>query len=82
MQAEKLAHWSQVVGNFGLIACLVLVAVQIRQNTAATEAQLTSDAMSNRNQLQIAILGEHAADALAKALDDPGALTTSELIVL
>ena len=59
-----------------------MVAVQIQQNTSATEAQMLSDAVAARNEFQMAIVGEDAAAALAKAIDDPTNLTTKELVVL
>lgn len=82
MNSEKMGNWLQILGNFGLIAGLVLVAVQIQQNTTATEAQMISEAIAARNEFQLAIVGEDAAEALAKAIDDPANLTTKELIVL
>ena len=33
MDSNKLSNWLQVAGNFGLLAGLVLVAVQINQNS-------------------------------------------------
>lgn len=82
MNTERVGNWIQILGNLGLIAGLVLVAVQIQQNTSATEAQMLSEAIAARNEFQMAIVGEDAAEALAKAVDDPTNLTTEELIVL
>ena len=82
MNTQRVGDWLQILGNFGLIAGLVLVAVQIKQNTSATEAQMLSDAIAARNEFQMTIVGEDAAEALAKAVDDPTNLTTKELIVL
>jgi hypothetical protein len=43
MRSDKLVNWLQVLGNFGLIAGLVLVAIQIQQNTDITRAQMISE---------------------------------------
>ncbi len=43
---------------------------------------MLSDSISARNALQMAIVGENAAEVLAKAIDDPQNLSTKELIVL
>ncbi len=37
MNSEKLANWLQSVGNLGILAGLVLVAVEINQNTASVQ---------------------------------------------
>ncbi len=37
MNSEKLANWLQIVGNLGILAGLVLVAVEINQNTASVQ---------------------------------------------
>ncbi len=40
----RITAWLQVVGNFGLIIGLVLVAIQINQNSNLSRAQLAHDA--------------------------------------
>jgi len=37
MNSEKLANWLQIGGNLGILAGLVLVAVEINQNTASVQ---------------------------------------------
>jgi hypothetical protein len=64
VNTERVGNWIQILGNLGLIAGLVLVAVQIQQNTSATEAQMLSEAIAARNEFQMAIVGEDAAEAL------------------
>ena len=82
MNSEKLVHWLQIIGNFGLIAGLVLVAVQIQQNTEMTKAQMISEDRSIAVALKLAVLGENPAKAVAKAIDSPGKLTTEDMYVL
>ncbi len=56
MDSSKLGNWLQIVGNAGLIVGLVLVAVQIRQNTLATRAasyHAITDVMNKTNHLVI-----------------------------
>ena len=37
MSSEKLANWLQIVANLGILAGLIMVAVQINQNTASVK---------------------------------------------
>jgi hypothetical protein len=82
VNSEKLVHWLQIIGNFGLIAGLVLVAVQIQQNTEMTKAQMISEDRGIAVALKLAVLGENPAKAVAKAIDSPGQLTTEDMFVL
>ncbi len=37
MNTEKLAHWLTIIGNLGIIIGLILVAVEVNQNTASNK---------------------------------------------
>ena len=43
MDSEKITRWLTLAANVGVIAGLVLVAVQINQNTQITKAQIAND---------------------------------------
>ena len=43
MNLDKLANWLQIIGNLGILAGLILVAMQINQNTQATIATASTD---------------------------------------
>jgi hypothetical protein len=82
VESGKLANWLQILGNVGLIAGLVLVAVQIKENTDATKAQMVNEGFAAELALRLAVVGENASSALSKAIDRPDALTTEEMVVL
>jgi hypothetical protein len=63
VESGKLANWLQILANLGLIAGLVLVAVQIKQNTDTTKAQMISDGLAHYSNLFLAVAGEKAATA-------------------
>ena len=42
MDSNKISNWLQVAGNFGLLAGLALVVVQINQKTEISRADLTA----------------------------------------
>ena len=82
MKSDRFVAWLQVLGNFGLIAGLGLVAIQIQQNTDITRAQMISEDRSLAIALHLAMLGENPAETVAKSIDSPDRLTTEEMIVL
>jgi len=82
MTTDRFASWIQIIGNLGLLAGLILVGVQIQQNTTAVQAQMLSEQMAASIALRLTIAGESPAVALAKAIDEPDKLSTEELVVL
>jgi hypothetical protein len=82
VDSSKLGNWLQIGGNLGLIAGLVLVAVQINQNTEMTRAQMLSEGWINAASNYYARAGENPASAIARAHTDPDRLTHEDMIVL
>jgi hypothetical protein len=82
MNTDKLAGWLQIVGNLGIIGGLVLVAVQINQNTAITRAELTARSYEAAMQFNLAMMGENPSAAVAKAATEPSSLTDEDLLVI
>lgn len=82
MRSDKLVNWLQVIGNFGLIAGLGLVAIQIQQNTDITRAQMISEDRDLAIALKLAQLGENPAEVVAKSIDSPDQLTTEDMVIL
>ncbi len=54
MNSEKLANWLQIVGNLGILAGLVLVAVEINQNTATIQGSAYQDWVAANLELNMA----------------------------
>ena len=79
MSTGRFASWIQIIGNLGLLAGLILVGVQIQQNTTAVRAQMLSDQMAASIQLRLTIAGENPASAVARAIDEPDKLTAEFL---
>ncbi len=68
MDSTKVASWLQIFGNFGLIAGLILVAVQINQNTEIARAQIVSDAWTHPLNYQLSLMGETPVGPWYKAM--------------
>lgn len=82
MNSDKLGRWLTLAANMGVIAGLILVAVQINQNTAITKAQIANDNYIADMTLELAMMGENPADSFHKAVYTPDELTTADAVVL
>jgi len=71
-----------LAANLGVIAGLILVAVQINQNTAITKAQIANDYYIADMTLELAMMGENPADSFNKAVYAPDEITTADAVVL
>jgi len=76
----KLATWLQVIGNFGLILGLVLVAVQIKQSSDLARVQMGHDGWLALMAIRHSEMGENPQFVIAKMRRDPESLTDAELV--
>jgi len=82
MKASKISEWLQVIGSFGLLAGLILVALQIQQNTILVRAELVSNASDAWINIDASKQSENFASVLAKSIVNPQELTTAEILEL
>ncbi len=82
MNSDRLGRWLTLAANIGVIAGLILVAVQINQNTAITKAQMANDYFIADMALELAMMGENPADSFHKAVYTPDEVTTADAVVL
>jgi hypothetical protein len=82
MNLDKLNQWLMLVSHLGILAGLILVAIQIDQETQLTRIQIFSDATNARIQMHESMLGDNPAPIVMKSLTDPEALSLEELRVM
>ena len=82
MKLEKTAHWLTIIGNLGLLIGVVLVVVQINQNTELMRLQLSMERWGDDMDLQLVLMGENPAEAIAKAIEEPTQLSIEDAQVL
>jgi hypothetical protein len=82
MKSEQLNRWLSLAANIGVIGGLVLVAIQINQNTRITQAQILNDYYLADMQLELAMMGESPAESWVKAVYTPEKLTEVDAAVL
>ena len=82
MNSDKLGRWLTLAANFGVIAGLILVAIQINQNTEITKAQIANDYYLADMALELAMMGENPAESFNKAVYAPDEITREDAAVL
>lgn len=83
MQSNRdLGSWVQVLTGIAVVVGVVLVIVELRQVQTLARAQLTSDTMIQRMNIELAAAGENPAVALSKACLDPESLRPDEMRAL
>ena len=77
---SKLGQWLQVGANIGILAGLVLVALQIQQNSELTRAALFSQHQEAWSNIDRSLQSEEFSVTLAKADAEPEGLTDAEML--
>ena len=78
----KLGQWLQVGANIGILAGLVLVGVQMEQNSNLVKLQLIRQEADSLIAAEQAYVGEEFAEVWAKQFNDPQSLSLAEMRIL
>lgn len=82
MNFDKLNRWLQVSANIGIVLGLVLVGLQLRQNSELTRIQLLYEESNRAIDLETQVVGEQAAEVWAKSIEAPEDLTLAEIRIM
>ena len=82
LDSIELTTWLTLAANLAVLIGLILVAIQIKQNTEITRAQVANDWFLADMQLELAMMGENPALAWTKAVYVPDELTQHDAAVL
>ena len=82
MDPNALNQWLSFAANIGVVVGLILVAIQIKQNTRITRAQITNDYYLADMELELAMMGENPAIPWTKSVYTPDELTKEDAVVL
>ncbi len=80
VNSDRLNRWLTLGANVGILAGLILVAVQIQQNSQLVRMQLLNDGNLASNEIWASAAGEKPMEALAKAIENPEELTFTEFL--
>jgi len=82
MDFSKLNNWLQVSANIGIVLGLVLVGVQLKQNSDLVKIQLLYEESRRTVELELQVVGERGAEVWAKSIEDPENLTLEEIRIM
>ena len=82
MDWKESANWLQLLGSLGILAGLVLVAIQLNQNTEHLRLQLVDQINSRLYQNNRDVMGENPAAAIEKSVVDPASMTFAEFKIV
>lgn len=82
MDFSRLNSWLQVSANIGIVLGLVLVGVQLKQNTDLTKIQMLYEESRRAVDLELQVVGERGAEVWAKSIEDPENLTLEEVRIM
>ena len=79
---NKLGQWLQIAANLGILAGLILVAVQIDQASNLLQLQLLYEDEGREIENESTLLGDDPARVIQKSIDEPYGLTFGEMRVM
>jgi len=82
MLTDTVNRWLTLSANVGVIAGLILVAVQINQNTKFTKAQIVNDYYMADMNLELAMMGDDPVVSWTKAVYTPNQLNHVDAAIL
>lgn len=75
---SKTNSWLQIAANLGIVVGLLLVGIQLKQNSDLLKIQLLYQESDRAMQLEALLVGENGAEVWAKSIEDPEHLTLAE----
>jgi len=82
MNSSKVSDWLQIAANVGIIGGLLLVGVQLKQNSDLLKTQMLYEESSRLVALETQVVGELAAEVWAKSIAEPQNLDLAEQRVM
>ncbi|MFT5843822.1 MAG: hypothetical protein ACI80L_002624 [Pseudohongiellaceae bacterium] len=82
MITDKLTRWLTLLANLAVLAGIILVAIQIQQNTDITKAQMANEYYLLDAQLELAMMGDSPAQSFQKAVYSPDELNEEDAVIL
>ncbi|MGB5629204.1 MAG: hypothetical protein WBM57_07540 [Woeseiaceae bacterium] len=82
MDTSKLNNWLQVTANIGIVLGLLLVGVQLKQNSDLTRIQILYDESRRQVDLELQVVGERGAEVWAKSIREPENLALDEIRIM
>ena len=78
MESSRIGTWLSIGANLGVIGGLVLVALQLNQNSELLRLQMLEQESRRATDHELAYVGEAGPEVWAKVIEDPANLTFRE----
>lgn len=82
MNSENISKWLTLGANIGILVGLVLVIVQIRQNSDLLRLQFINDEYLSETSSEKLLIGENPAEVLMKAMYNPEDMTYADFRIV
>ena len=82
MDFGKLNSWLQVSANIGIVLGLVLVGIQLKQNSDLARIQMLNVESQRIVDIELEVVGERGAEVWAKSIEDPENLALDEVRIM
>lgn len=82
MDANWLSQWLTLGANVGILVGLILVVLEIRQNSALVRVQIVDSTFSDQQAQVMARVGDDSARAWARSIENPGNMTLADVQVI
>ena len=82
MISDSASRWLTLVANLAILAGLVLVAVELNQNSQLARTALIAEGSALENQIWTPLIGELPGEIIAKAVECPQRLTYADFMAL
>ena len=82
MDSNQLNRWLTLAANIGVLAGIVFLALEIRQNSDLARMQFQWDQSEAYYQSEIALFGDRAAEVWEKSIVDPASLSLAEIRIM
>ena len=79
---DRTSSWLSLLASLAILVGLVLVAIELNQNTEHLRLQLLDQITARANENNRALLGENPTTAIVKSVREPENLTYAELLIV
>ncbi len=79
---DRANTWLPLVASLAILVGLVLVAIELNQNTEHLRLQLMDQIIARSNENNRALLGENPTAAIEKSVREPESLTHAEFLIV
>jgi len=82
LNSDTLSRWISAAANIAVLAGLVLVAIQISQNSSLARTALINEGNVVSNQIWANLMGENPGQVIARAIECPERMTYADFMAM